>query len=176
MNDGNSGKLLFLRDRGKRPVTRSARRRSDSSKRPTGEGRTPAALEAVWLSRALWIVAAYYVLYWLAVALGVLSVAGDGGAQSWTVSLVVADVVVAILSVLGATELARTGEDSSLVFSHAAAGALLLVASVRLGHAAAASFDRDLVPSERLEIVAVVGCLVVGVWILSHSLRLRAAR
>lgn len=174
MNDGNSGKLLFLRDRAKRPSPRVSRRRSDSPKRPSGEGRRPAS-EVTWLSRALYAVAACHVLYWIAIAGGVLSLEGDGELRSWTVSLVVADLVVAVLAVLGATELAR-GEAAGTVFSRVAAGALIGVASVRLGHAAAASFVRDLFPSERLEVVAIVACLVVGTWILSHALRLRTDR
>jgi len=175
MNDGNQGKLLFLRERSKRPPPRPTRRRSEIVKRPSGEGRLPTATESQWLARALYAVAAMHVLYWMGIAIGVLTFDAEGEVRTGAASLVLADLVVAVFAVLGATELGRQTPEVP-VFTRVAAGALIAVACVRLGAAAEASFLRDLAPRERLEIVAVVACLVIGVWIVSHSLRLRVER
>lgn len=175
MNDGNQGKLLFLRERSKRPPPRPTRRRSEIVKRPSGEGRLPTAIETQWLARALYAVALVHVLYWMGIAVGVLTFEAEGEVRTGSASLVLADLVVAMFAVLGAVELGRPSAEIP-VFTRIAAGSLIAVACVRIGASAEASFFRDLAPHERLEIVAVVACLIVGVWIVSHSLRLRVER
>jgi hypothetical protein len=175
MNDGNTGKLVFFRDHAKRPAPRAPRRRTETPRKSSGEGRVPTATETQWLSRALYAVAAYEVLSWLAIATGVLSLDAQVDLRQWTVSLVLADLAVAAFAVLGALELSRD-DPKDLLFPRIAAGALISVCCARIGRAAAASFLRDLAPSERLEIVAVVACLMIGIWVISHSLRLRLGR
>ena len=172
MNDGNTGKLVPFRERAKRPAPRS--RRNEAPRRSL-DGRSPTASERMWLARALWGVAIYEVVYWIAIGTGVLSLDGHVDLRQWTVSLVLADLAVASFAVLAALELAR-GEDPNLVFPRLAAGGLIVISCARIGRASAASFLRDLAPSERLEIVAVVACLLVGIWVVSHSLRLRLGR
>ena len=175
MNDGNTGKLVPFRDRTKRQSARTLRRRSDGPRRAPGDGGTAVTTERLWLARALWGVAAYEVLYWIAIATGVLSLDGHQDLRQWTVSLVLSDLVVATFSVLAALELVRD-EETNLLFPRLAAGGLIAICCARIGRAAAASFLRDLEPSERLEIVAVVGCLLIGLWVISHSYRLRLGR
>jgi hypothetical protein len=174
MNDGNTGKLVPFRDRAKRPQPRAARRRNEPQRRTAGEGRPPTASERVWLARGLSAVAIYVVIYWIAIATGVLALDAHADLRGWTVSLVLADLAVAALAVLGVLELGRT-EESTILFPYLASGGVIAISCARIGRAAAASFARDLAPSERLEIVAVVGCLMIGIWVVSYALRSRLA-
>lgn len=173
MNDGNTGKLVFLKDRGKRSVLRFARRRTDAARRTITERNRPTDKETLWLSRAFFGVAAYVALTWLAIGTGLAELGTSTEARDWMWSLLLADIAITVLAVLGGYELASASSAAGF-YVRFAAGALLTFGLMRIGHAARESFARDLVPIERLEVCAIVACLWVGMWTISYSLRLRA--
>jgi hypothetical protein len=173
MSDRNSGKLYYLRDRGRRAAV-VPKKRQEPSRKVLEDGRKPSLQETVWLGRGLLGVAAYLTAYWLAVATGVLSLEIGGDVPKWVWSLFVADVFVGAAAVVGGYELSR-GRDKRDLFAVLAAGALICLSLARIAHTFTATLERNLSPGERLEVSAVAACLCIGVWVVSHALRSRSA-
>lgn len=173
MSSRNTGKLYFLRDRGRRALVGAARKRIEAVKKPS-DARSPTSQETVWLARSLYAVGAYLTLHWIAVLSGVLLLAGEAELGSWNRS-VAADLLVAALAIAGGIQISRAVEGRDL-FSLAAAGGIACLAVTRIESAFRASLARDLAPGERLEICVVAACLLIGIWTVSHSLRMRADR
>src|ERR1041384_6936362 len=104
MNDSNSGKLYFLKDRGRRPAPRLPRKRPDSA--ATAERHRPSPQETLWLARALFVQAVYLILYWGASGMELSSTDADSPARLWTLSSLLPDVFVAVVASLGSYDLA----------------------------------------------------------------------
>lgn len=175
MNDGNTGKLYFLRDRGRRLMPRPTRRRTEGTRAPAGEGRRPSRQETQWLARVLFVESASFVLYWLAVATDLVVIRGSEALGAWLYSFLPAELFVAVAAAIGGFDLFyREGKRD--IFVVLAAGGVIFLSLERLAYRIPAGLHRALAPSERLEITAMGICLCVGVWAVSHSLRLRADR
>jgi hypothetical protein len=174
MNEGNTGKIYFLSERGRRSAARILRKRSE----PPGssaERRKPSPQETTWLARALFIEGLYFALLWLAEGTDLFSFEPDSGLRQWLYSFFPAEIFVAVIAVLGAYELQRqAGKRDS--FALVAAGGLIFLALERLTLLISGGLRHDLSPGERLEITAMGICMGVGIWAISHSLRLRAER
>jgi hypothetical protein len=174
MSDSNSGKLYFLKDRGKRNLPRPARKRPEAA--PPGERRrAPSPQETLWLARVLFFQAAYFGLYWIGVATEVLTIEGETEFRVFLYSFLPADVFIAAMAGIGSYDLVRSPGKRDL-FVLLAAGGLIFLALDRLTYGIVSSFQHDLKPGERLEITAMGICLCVGIWAVSHSLRMRAER
>src|SRR4029077_1092500 len=130
MNEGNTGKIYFLSERGRRSAARMLRKRSE----PPGssaERRKPSPQETTWLARALFIEGLYFALLWLAEGTDLFSFEPDSGLRQWLYSFFPAEIFVAVLAFIGAYELQRFAGKryaSSLV----AAGGLVFIALERL--------------------------------------------
>lgn len=174
MNEGNTGKIYFLSERGRRSTARMLRKRSE----PPGssaERRKPSPQETVWLARALFIEGLYFALLWLAEGTDLFAFEPDSGLRQWLYSFFPAEIFVAVLAVFGAYELQRQAGKRD-AFALVAAGGLIFLALERLTLLISGGLRHDLSPGERLEITAMGICMGVGIWAISHSLRLRAER
>ena len=175
MNDRDTGKLYYLRDRGRRSSATAQKKRPDSSKKSSEDGRRPSVQETIWLGRALFGVAMYLAAYWMAVVSGALSLEPNGEVAKWVYSLFLADLFVVVAATIGGYELTRGGERRDL-FAIIAGGALISLSLSRFAHTFTSTLERNLAPGERLEVSAVAACLCVGVWVVSHALRSHAER
>jgi len=175
MNEGNTGKIYFLSDRGRRSTSRLARKRPEPPTTSTGERRKPSTQETIWLARALFIEGLYFALLWLAEGTDLFSYEPDAGLRQWLYSFFPAEIFLAVIAVIGAYELQRyVGKRDA--FALVAAGGLVLIALERLTLLIGGGLRHELAPGERLEITAMMICIGVGVWTVSHSLRFRAER
>jgi len=175
MGERNTGKIYFLRERGRRSDPRVIRKRTEPAPSSTAERRKPSVQETTWLSRALFIEALYFTLIWLAEGADFLAFEPDNGLHPWMYSFFPAEIIVAVVAVLGARELQKHAGTRD-TFALVAAGGLLFLALERLTLLISGGFRHPLTPGERLEITAMGVCMGVGVWIVSHSLRSRAER
>src|ERR1700746_1691302 len=106
MNEGNTGKIYFLSERGRRSTARILRKRSE----PPGssaERRKPSLQETTWLARALFIEGLYFALLWLAEGTDLFSYEPDAGLRQWLYSFFLAEIFLAVMAVFGAYELQR---------------------------------------------------------------------
>jgi hypothetical protein len=104
-----------------------------------------------------------------------VSTESDAQVRLWTLSFLVPDLFVAVVSGLGSYDLAwRPGKRE--VFVLLAAGGLLFLSLERLTYGISAGFVQELRPGDRLEITAMGLALCVGIWAVSYSLRVRAER
>lgn len=174
MGESNTGKVYFLSERGRRTAARLLRKRSESPSLPS-ERRAPSPQESSWLSRALFIEGLYLVLMWVAEGTDLLAYERSGEMNQWMFSLFPAEIFVAVVAIFGAFQLQRPSERRD-VFALLAAGGLMFLAVERLALLASASGNHALSPGERLQITAMGICLGLGVWTVSHSLRLRAEK
>jgi len=175
MNEGNTGKIYFLSERGRRSAARAARKRAEPAAGSVGERRKPSVQETVWLARALFIEGLYFVLLWLAEGTDLFSFEPDTSLRQWLYSFFPAEIFVAVIAFVGAYELQRHAGKRD-TFALVAAGGLVILALERLTLLVAGAFRHNLTPGERLEITAMGVCMGVGVWVISHSLRSRAER
>jgi hypothetical protein len=175
MNEGNTGKIYFLSDRGRRSTSRLARKRTEPTSASTAERRKPSTQETMWLARALFIEGLYFALLWLAEGTDLFSFEPDAGLRQWLYSFFPAEIFLAVVAVIGAYELQRHAGKRD-AFALVAAGGLVLIALERLTLLIGGGFRHELTPGERLEITAMGICIGVGVWTVSHSIRFRAER
>ena len=175
MHDGNTGKLYFLRDRGRRLMPRQTRKRPEGTRDPVGERRYPSPQEAQWLGSVLFAAATYLVLYWVAVATDVFGIENPETSGLWRYSFLPADLFVAVAAAIGGFDLVARGGKRD-VFVLLAAGGAIFLALERLAYRISAGAHHILTPGERLEITAMGIFLCVGVWAISHSMRLRPDR
>jgi hypothetical protein len=174
MADSNSGKLYFLKDRGRRHSLRQARKRPETNAAGDRK-RAPSPQETVWLSRVLALQAAYFSLYWVAVSTEVLGIEGDTALRTWLYSLLVPELFVIAMAGMGSYDLMRNPGKRDL-FVLLAGGSLVFLSLARLTYGIASSFRHDLAPGERLEMVAMFSTLCVAIWAISHSQRMRMER
>ena len=175
MNEGNTGKIYFLSDRGRRSTGRLARKRPEPQSASSSERRKPSTQETIWLARALFIEGLYFALLWLAEGTDLFSYEPEAGLRQWLYSFFPAEIFLAVIAVIGAYELQRyVGKRDA--FALVAAGGLVLIALERLTLLIGGGFRHELTPGERLEITAMMICIGVGVWTVSHSLRFRAEK
>lgn len=170
----DAGKLYFLKDRGRRPAGRLVRKRPEGSKRPASERRKPSAQETAWLGRALLAAAVYLAFYWVGIATGVFPLEGQDE-RAWLYSFLPADLFVAVVAAIGAVDLLGNGAKRE-IFVLLGGGGLILLTLERIAYRISSSMHHALTPGERLEVTAMGICLSIGVWVVSHSLRLRAER
>ena len=171
MNNENTGKLYFLRDRGRRLMARPTLKRTESPRTPPGERHRPSPQETVWLARVLFAEAAYLILYWVAIGTEVLGVEGLQTPGVWGYSFLPADFFVVVTAAIGGFDLAyRDGKRS--VFVLLAAGGLSFLTLERLAFRISAAAQHPLTPGERFEITVMGISLCVAVWAVSHSMRL----
>jgi hypothetical protein len=175
MREGNTGKVYFLSERGRRSAARWARKRAESPSQPPAERRPPSPQETTWLSRALFIEGLYLVLIWVAEGTDMLAFEHNGDIHQWMFSLFPAEILVASVAIFGAYQLQRASERRD-VFALVSAGGLMFLSVERLALLVSAGMSHALSPVERLQITAMGICLGVGIWTVSHSLRLRAER
>jgi len=175
MGEGNTGKIYFLSERGRRSAARLIRKRSEPAASPTADRRKPSAQETTWLSRALFIEGLYFTLIWLAEGTDFFAFGPDNNLDQWLYSFFPAEIFVAVVAIVGAYELQRHAGARD-TFALVAAGGLVFLALERLALLVSGAFRHALTPGERLEITAMGICMGVGVWTVSHSLRLRAER
>ncbi len=176
MNEGNTGKIYFLSGRGRRSTARmQLRKKSEPAGSSSGERRKPSPQETVWLARALFIEGMYFALLWLAEGTDLFSFQPETGLRQWLYSFFPAEIFVAVIAVVGAYELQRHAGKRD-AFALVAAGGLVFLALERLTLLISGGFRHDLAPGERLEITAMGICMGVGIWTISHSLRLRAEK
>jgi len=168
----SSGKLYYLRERGRRAAPKQPRRRVDGAGASDADRHGPPSREALWLSRILFIEAGYLVVYWLGVALGVVAVPEATESRLWLYSFVPGDLAVAAVTGVAAWELLdrRVRRDFFLVLS---AGGLVFLSLSRLAYGIGASFAADLTPGQRLHVTVMGVCLYVGLWAASYALRAR---
>jgi hypothetical protein len=171
MADG-SGKLYFLRDRGRRPASRLQRKRTDGLGATGAERTRTSSPEALWLSRILIGEAGYLILYWLGVVGGVVDAAEGNDSRMWLYSFLPADLFVASASGLAGFDLLRSSVRRDF-FLLIAAGGLIFLSLERLTYGIASSFLRDLTPGERLQVTLMGVSLYVGMWAASYALRTR---
>ena len=176
MGEGNTGKIYFLSDRGRRSASRVARKRPEPPSTVSSERRKPSPQETTWLARALFIEGLYFALLWIAEGTDMFSFqAADASMRQWLYSFFPAEIFLAVVAVIGAYELQRhAGKHDA--FALVAAGGLVLIALERLALLISGGMHHELTPGERLEITAMGVCIGVGVWTVSHSLRFRAER
>jgi hypothetical protein len=174
MKESNTGKLYFLRDRGRRPPVRPPRRRPDAGPAAqTTHG--PSAQETIWLARVLCLQGAYLILYWVAISADLISPEFHEAAGGWLYSALPADLFVAAAAGVGGYDLlSRPARRDSFVLL--ASGGLIFLSLQRLAFQVTAGMHRPLAPGERLAVTAMGVSLCVGIWALSHSLRQRAER
>ena len=175
MNEGNTGKIYFLSERGRRSTSRMLRKRPEPPSSAPSERRKPSPQETTWLARILFIEGLYFALLWLAEGTDLFAYEPDAGLKQWLYSFFPAEVFLAIVAVVGAYELQRYAGKRD-AFALVAAGGLVLIALERLTLLISGGLRHDLSPGERLEITAMGICIGVGVWTVSHSLRSRAER
>jgi hypothetical protein len=175
MGQGNTGKIYFLRERGRRAAARVIRKRSEPAVSSTAERRKPSAQETTWLARALFIEGLYFTLIWLAEGADLFAFEPDNGLHPWLYSFFPAEIFVAAVAIFGAHELQKHAGTRD-TFALVAAGGLLFLALERLVLLVSGGFRHPLTPGDRLEITAMGICMGVGVWTVSHSLRSRAER
>lgn len=174
MND--SGKLYFLKDRGRRLAARSARRRFEGPTASGSDRRKPSPQETLWLGRVLVVQAAYLGLYWLGIVSGLVSVEEQGELRLLVYSFLPADLFLGVVAAIGGYDLLQRPAKRDL-FVVLAAGGLIFLALEQLTYGITASFrHQPLSPGERLEVTAMGISLCVGIWAVSHSLRMRAER
>lgn len=166
----DSGKLYYLRDRARRPAGRHPRRRTEGAAAVDTNGRSPVSRETLWLSRILVAEAAYLVLWWAGVGVGVVALPEHPESRLWTYSFLPADFLVAAISGLAAWELVRRSEKRDVVLVLAAGGLVFLSLS-RLTHGIASSFVSAMTPGQRLQVTLMGVCLYVGLWAASYALR-----
>ncbi len=175
MNEGNTGKVYFLSERGRRSQMKTARRRSEPSPPSSGERRKPSVQETTWLARALFIEAMYLTMFWIAVGTDLFSIEPQPGVKQWLYSFFPSELFVAMVALVAGYDLLRpTGRHE--VFAPLAAGGLIFLALERLTLLISSGVLHELTPGERLEVTAMGICLAVGIWAVSHSLRQRAER
>jgi hypothetical protein len=175
MGEGNTGKIYFLSERGRRSMFRAARKRSEPAPSSSGERRKPSIQETTWLARALFIEGLYFALLWLAEGTDLFAFEPQDGLRQWLSSFFPAEIFVAVVAIVGGYQLQRhAGKRDTLAL--VAAGGLILLALERLTLLVSGGFRHDLSPGERLEITAMGICMAVGVWSVSHSLRSHAER
>jgi len=175
MSESNPGKVYFLSERGRRTAARLLRKRAESSGSSPSERRKPSSQETTWLARALFIEGLYFALLWLGEGTDLFALEPTNGLRQWLTSFFPAEILVAATAILGAYELQRHAGKRD-VFALLAAGGLVFLAVERLTLLISGGIHHDLTPAERLEITAMGICLSVGIWTVSHSLRLRAER
>lgn len=175
MGESNTGKVYFLSERGRRSVARFTRRRPESPPPPPAERHPPSTQETTWLARALFIEGFYLVLMWVAEGTDLIAFEHRGDVHQLIFSLFPAEILVAAAAIFGAYQLQRPSPRRD-VFALIAAGGLMFLAVERLTLLVSASMGHALSPGERLQITAMGICLGVGIWTVSHSLRLRTDR
>jgi len=175
MSQGNTGKVYFLSERGRRSMPRAVRKRPESSPASPTERRKPSSEETTWLSRALFIEGLYFALLWIAAGTDLFWFEANAGMQHWIHSFFPAEIFIAVMAFVGAYELQRHAGKRD-AFSLVAAGGLIFIALERMTLLITGGFHHDLTPSERLQVTAMGICLAIGIWAVSHSLRFRAER
>lgn len=171
MRESNTGKVYFLSERGRRSAARLVRRRNEPPIAPA-ERRPPSPQETIWLSRALFVEGLYLVLMWVAEGTDLLAFEHTSDIHQWMFSLLPAEIFVAAAAIFGAYQLQRQRD----VFALVTAGGLMFLSVERLALLVSAGLNHALSPGERLQITAMGICMGVGIWTVSHSLRLRAER
>jgi hypothetical protein len=174
MGGGNTGKIYFLSERGRRS-TRPMRKRNEPASNAPAERHRPSVQETTWLSRALFIEGLCFTLVWLAEGTDFFGLEPDNGLHQWLYSAFPAEMFVAVVALVGAYELQRHAGKRD-TFALLAAGGLVFLALERLALLVSAGFRHELAPGERLQITAMGICIGIGVWTISHSLRSRAER
>ncbi len=175
MGESNTGKVYFLSDRGRRSAARLIRKRSDPQAASPVERHPPTPQETAWLARLLFIEGLYLVLMWVAEGTDILAFERNGEIRNWMLSLFPAEILVAAAAIFGAYQLQRVTEKRD-VFALVAAGGLMFLAVERLALLASAAVGHVLSPGERLQVTAMLVCIGVSVWTISHSMRLRIER
>jgi hypothetical protein len=176
MSQSNSGKIYFLSGRGRRLAsTRTARKKPEPPSHPPAQRRPPSQQETTWLARALFIEALYLAVLWVTQGTDVFGLAPSASLRQWLSSFFLAELFVAAVAGFGAYELLRsTGRRD--IFAVLAAGGLVTLSLQRLTLLVSNGFRQELTPGERLEITAMGICLGVGVWTISHALRMRVEK
>jgi hypothetical protein len=175
MAEGNTGKVYFLSERGRRLQSRAARRRPEPPTVSSTERRKPSIQETTWLARALFIEAMYLTFFWIAVGTDLFTVEPHPEVKQWLYSFFPSELFVAVIALIAGYDLMRQAGRHE-VFTPLAAGGLIFLALERLTLLIYSGVLHELTPGERLEITAMGICLSVGVWAVSHSLRQRAER
>jgi len=166
--DQSPRKLVYLRDRAARPKPRAPRSDRRAPNPPTGD----LIGEAIWLGRALFVVAAGTISYWLLVVIGAIRVASEGGAWRSLASASLAHLFLTASSGLAAVTLLRDAVRSAVPVS-AAASALVLMTLESLGRLLVSGDLAEVSLSVRTQILANAGGLAIGVWALSYAIRLQ---
>lgn len=155
-------KLVYLRDHTPRPRNRASQR----ERRSTSVTRPELASEAAWLGRALLLVAAVTLLYWLAVVSGAVAPESDESWR-WTLAHSLAHLFLAASAAMAGRLLLQSGPRAPL-FVAVAAGALVVIALEGLTRVVIVGGLSEVSLSTRSDIPAL---LAVGIWAGSYALR-----
>jgi hypothetical protein len=178
MSQSNSGKIYFLSGRGRRSSSaRALRRKPEPPSQPAAQRGRPTQQETVWLAWALFIEALYLAVLWLAEGTDLFGIEPNPSLRQWLVSFFPAELFVAGVAAFGAYDLRRSSGRRD-VFVLLAAGGLISLALQRLTLLVAGGLRHDfmLTPGQRLEITAMGISLGVGIWTISHALRMRVEK
>lgn len=158
MTGQSSGKLVVLSESRRRHASAQARQ----TRRP-GKARAGVVLdrEVTWLVRSLVAAAGSVALSW--------TISDAGGIDGLVRML--AGVFAITASLLAAREL-RSAQ-AHPIFPPMAAGALVFFGIERVGSGVGLAMVGEVGLARRFEVLVVATCLVVGVWVISHSMRSR---
>lgn len=158
MASGDTGKLVYL-ERSRRRVA------SRKVARPRQPPQPVSDKETRWLGVGLFAGGGATALSWL--------IAGPEGSASG--GSAVAALLVIVLSVAAGRRL-RANHSGALVPALLAAGSLLYLGLDRLTSGILAAAAGDLSLAERTDVLVSAFCLSIGVWTVSHFLRLSGER
>jgi hypothetical protein len=167
-HDQSPRKLVYLRDRAPRPRPRVARH----DRRPTGQPPADLAGEATWLGRALFVVAAGTIGYWLLALSGAIQPSTSDDLWRSLAGASLAHVFLTACCGIAAVRLFRDAAHSVVVVA-AAAGALVLVTLEGLARLVVSGDLSEVSLSVRTQILADAGGLAIGIWAFSYALRLQ---